>query len=57
VTDWSRLAGLTCTCPPGCTTGNTWGDGPRKCATDCKPCRLMAGQTYTKPNTKKANAS
>ena len=56
MTDWDRLAGLICTCPPGCTVGNVWGDGPRKCATDCEPCRLMAGQTYTKPNTKKATS-
>lgn len=45
-TDWSKLAGMRCTCPPKCTTGDRWGDGPRECAADCSPCRLMAGKAY-----------
>lgn len=52
MTDWSALAGLTCTCPPGCTTGDVWGDGPRDCDPRCVPCRRMRGKPYTKPGKK-----
>lgn len=42
------LAGKRCTCPPGCTTGNVWGDGPVECVDQrgvpCEPCTLMAGR-------------
>ena len=38
------LAGKTCTCPPGCTTGDRWGDGPRPCSPDCAPCTMRRGQ-------------
>lgn len=51
---WADLAGMTCTCPPGCTTGDRWGDGPRDCGGDCRPCRIMAGQAYVKPGKGKA---
>jgi hypothetical protein len=47
--DWSLLAGMRCTCPPGCTTGSTWGDGPRECDIECRPCSIMAGRRYTPP--------
>lgn len=53
---WDALAGKRCTCPPGCTTGDIWGDGPRDCAADCEPCRIRAGQPYFKPNAKPAEA-
>ncbi len=46
---WAPLAGMRCSCPPGCTVGNTWGDGPRACDPNCEPCRLMAGKPYCKP--------
>lgn len=42
------LAGKRCTCPRGCTDGDTWGDGQTECAADCEPCRLMAGRPYEK---------
>lgn len=45
---WDALAGLTCTCPPGCTTGDRWGDGPRDCDPGCRPCRIRAGRPYVK---------
>lgn len=45
---WDALVGMTCTCPPGCTVGDTWGDGPRDCAIDCRPCRVRAGKPYVK---------
>lgn len=50
MTDWSLLAGLACTCPPGCTTGTRWSDRPRDCDPDCQPCSRMAGKPYTPPN-------
>lgn len=49
MTDWDRLRGMTCTCPPACTTGKTWGDGPRDCNPTCQPCQTMGGTAYTKP--------
>jgi len=49
MTDWIRLEGMVCTCPPLCTIGNVWGDGPRDCDPACLPCRLIRGTTYTKP--------
>lgn len=50
---WDRFAGLTCTCPPGC-TDRTWGDGGT-CARGCVPCREMQGAPYVpKPKSKKA---
>lgn len=51
---WDALAGLTCTCPPGCTTGDMWGDGPRSCSQACRPCTIMAGQPYVKRKKGKA---
>ncbi len=45
---WDRLVGMRCVCPPGCTTGDVWGDGPRDCDVGCEPCRLMAGQPYVR---------
>lgn len=52
MTDWTRLAGMRCTCPPKCTDVR-WGDGPRACNPECQPCRLMAGELYEKPDKKK----
>lgn len=54
---WDRFAGLTCTCPPGCTE-RRWGDAGT-CARSCEPCRLMAGHPYVaKPKSpKKTNAT
>lgn len=45
---WDALAGMTCVCPPGCTVGDTWGDGPRPCSQACRPCTIMAGLPYVK---------
>lgn len=52
---WDALVGMTCTCPPGCTVGDTWGDGPRECASDCRPCRIRAGLPYVKRRKVKAS--
>ena len=38
------LAGKRCSCPPGCTKGDNWGDGPRECDAGCEPCRTRQGQ-------------
>jgi len=51
-TDWARLAGLTCNCPPGCTDVK-WGDGGI-CDPKCRPCRIMSGSTYTSPPRRKS---
>lgn len=51
---WEKLAGLTCDCPPGCTIGDVWGDGPRACLPTCRPCTIMAGQPYVKKKRTKA---
>ncbi len=32
MSDWTRLAGMRCSCPPGCTEGDTWGDGRARTA-------------------------
>lgn len=42
------LAGRVCSCVPGCTTGDIWGDGPRDCDPSCVPCHLMAGKPLPK---------
>ena len=46
---WAHLAGLVCSCPPGCTIGNVWGDGDTPCNHHCRPCREMRGTPYSKP--------
>lgn len=49
------LAGMVCVCPPGCTTGPIWGDGPRECRSVdgkvCEPCTIMAGRPYKQDGT------
>lgn len=49
VAEWARLAGMRCTCPPDCSTLQTWGAGPRDCDDECEPCRIMAGRPYHRP--------
>ena len=41
--DPATLAGKVCTCPAGCSDTH-WGNGPKPCDTDCRPCRIMAGK-------------
>lgn len=53
-TDWERFAGLTCTCRPGCTDVR-WGDAGI-CDHNCRPCRIMAGVTYTSPRASRKTA-
>lgn len=44
---WEWLAGLVCTCRPGCTS-TRWGDAGI-CDPRCQPCRRMAAEPYVKP--------
>ena len=53
-TDWSRLAGMACNCRIGC-TGAHWGDAGI-CDPNCRPCRIMAGVTYTSPSSSRKSA-
>ena len=55
--EWAALAGLACTCPPDCTTGDRWGDGPRQCTPTCEPCRRMRHKPYRKPPETKTGAT
>jgi hypothetical protein len=48
------LAGLVCTCPPGC-TDKAWCDAGR-CDPHCKPCHIMTGKPYSRADLPGAGA-